>query len=67
MLYCAFSISEKVMIPRDKPYIVLEGHPKYLTAIEFGDAGSVAKSPTFTLLADNFVARNILFKVKESN
>nr|XP_011466348.1 PREDICTED: probable pectinesterase 29 [Fragaria vesca subsp. vesca] len=53
---------EKVVIPQEKPYIILEGHPKFLTAIEFGDFGSVGKSPTFTLLADNFVARNILFK-----
>lgn len=58
-----FPYSEKVVIPQDKPYIILEGHPKFLTAIEFGDFGSVGKSPTFTLLADNFVARNILFKV----
>ncbi|KAL6224987.1 hypothetical protein ACLB2K_003841 [Fragaria x ananassa] len=53
---------EKVVIPQDKPYIILEGHPKFLTAIEFGDFASVGKSPTFTSLADNFVARNILFK-----
>ncbi|KAK9949213.1 hypothetical protein M0R45_004746 [Rubus argutus] len=53
---------EKVTIPQDKPYIILEGDRKHLTVIEFGDAGSVVNSPTFKSLADNFVAKNIVFK-----
>ncbi|KAM1156852.1 hypothetical protein EV1_027279 [Malus domestica] len=53
---------EKVVIPREKPYIILEGNPRHLTTIEFGDAGSSATSSTFELSADNFVARNIVFK-----
>lgn len=56
--------SEKVTIPQDKPYIILEGNPNHLTTIEFGDAGSVVDSPTFKAHADNFVAKNIVFKVK---
>lgn len=52
------------MIPRNKPYIILEGDPRHVTAIEYGDFGSVIDSPTFKLFADNFVARNIIFKVK---
>ncbi|KAM1262334.1 hypothetical protein ACFX2J_027283 [Malus domestica] len=53
---------EKVVIPREKPYIILEGNPRHLTTIEFGDAGSSATSSTFELSADNFVARHIVFK-----
>lgn len=52
------------MIPKEKPYIVLEGDPKFPATIEYGDAGSVIGSPTFKLFADNFVARSIIFKVK---
>lgn len=63
-LIAIFISSEKVTIPQDKPYIILEGDPKHLTVIEFGDAGSVVNSPTFKSLADNFVAKNIVFKVK---
>lgn len=54
--------SEKVEIK--KPYIILEGDLNHPPVIEFGDAGSVVDSPTFKLNADNFVARNIVFKVK---
>ncbi|CAL8164609.1 unnamed protein product [Prunus armeniaca] len=53
---------EKVVIPRNKPHIILEGDPRHDTAIEYGDFGSVIDSPTFKLFADNFVARNIIFK-----
>ncbi|KAK9902540.1 hypothetical protein M0R45_001477 [Rubus argutus] len=54
--------SEKIVIPKDKPYIILEGDSKYLTTIEWGDAGHVRNSSTFTLLASNFVARHVYFK-----
>ncbi|XP_062026566.1 probable pectinesterase 29 [Rosa rugosa] len=54
--------NEKVTIPQDKPYIILEGNPNHLTTIDFGDAGSVVASPTFKAHADNFVAKNIVFK-----
>lgn len=54
---------EEVVIPRDKPYIILEGDPHGLTTIEYGDAGNVVESPTFKLQADNFMARYITFKV----
>ncbi|KAL6133358.1 hypothetical protein ACLB2K_065595 [Fragaria x ananassa] len=54
---------EKVEIPQDKPYIILEGDPNHFPVIEYGsDAGDVVKSPAFKLYADNFVARNIVFK-----
>nr|XP_011466177.1 PREDICTED: probable pectinesterase 29 [Fragaria vesca subsp. vesca] len=53
---------EKVEIPREKPYIILEGNPNGLTTIEYGDAGNVVESPTFKLQADNFIARHVTFK-----
>ncbi|XP_030459728.1 putative pectinesterase 10 [Syzygium oleosum] len=53
---------EKVVVPGDKPCIVLEGNSASDTMIEWGDAGDVNKSATFTLYADNFKARNIGFK-----
>ncbi|KAI6692340.1 hypothetical protein NL676_020050 [Syzygium grande] len=54
--------SEKVVVPGDKPCIVLEGNSASDTMIEWGDGGDVNKSATFTLYADNFKARNIGFK-----
>ncbi|XP_052194104.1 probable pectinesterase 29 [Diospyros lotus] len=54
--------SEKVTIPSEKQFIFLEGESRRRTVIQWGDAGSVAYSSTFTLLADNFVAKNIAFK-----
>ncbi|XP_050384366.1 probable pectinesterase 55 [Argentina anserina] len=55
---------EQIEIPREKPYIILEGDPNdHFTVIESGlYGGDVEKSPTFTLHADNFVAKNIVFK-----
>lgn len=58
-----FICSEKIVIPKDKPYIILQGDPKYPSVVEYGDGGNVVESPTFKLEADNFVARNIVFKV----
>ncbi|KAF8018315.1 hypothetical protein BT93_H3264 [Corymbia citriodora subsp. variegata] len=53
---------EKVMIPGNKPCIVLVGNSASDTVIEWGDGGIVNQSATFTLYAENFKARNILFK-----
>ncbi|PQM33447.1 putative pectinesterase 29 [Prunus yedoensis var. nudiflora] len=58
---------EKVVIPKEKPYIILEGEANQLTSIEFGEGGNVVESPTFKLFADNFVARNIIFKNTYNN
>ncbi|KAL6139141.1 hypothetical protein ACLB2K_064418 [Fragaria x ananassa] len=65
---------EKVEIPQDKPYIIIEGNPNRFAhfpqfpVIEFEtDAGDVVKSPAFKLHADNYVARNIVFKLYASN
>ncbi|KAK1301325.1 putative pectinesterase 29 [Acorus calamus] len=63
---------EKVKIPSTKPFILLEGSGSQWTTIEWSDYASkggrvipnfnTATSATFTLQADNFVAKNITFK-----
>lgn len=55
---------EKVEIPPDKPYIVLQGESSRLTFIQWGEFGDSGTSATFKLYADNFVARDITFEVK---
>ena len=56
--------SEKVEISEDKPYIILQGENRMMTVIQWGDFGRSLESSTFKLLADNFMAREITFKVK---
>ncbi|KAK6911662.1 Pectinesterase, catalytic [Dillenia turbinata] len=53
---------EKVHIPIDKPYILLEGESYTNTIIQYGDYGSCIGSSTFKLYADNFAANQITFK-----
>ncbi|KAF9605480.1 hypothetical protein IFM89_017499 [Coptis chinensis] len=52
---------EKVVIPQDKPYIILEGDESATTTILWNDYDDIEK-PTFAVLADNFVAKSISFK-----
>ncbi|KAH7574595.1 hypothetical protein JRO89_XS03G0318000 [Xanthoceras sorbifolium] len=54
--------SEKVMIPREKPFIMLDGEGQATTLIQFNDFGNSITSSTFQLRAENFVARGITFK-----
>jgi len=57
--------SEKVTIPLSKQYISLVGEDRHRTVIEWwagGGRDTLAYS-TFSVYADNFVARNITFKV----
>ncbi|KAM0836176.1 hypothetical protein ACQ4PT_062479 [Festuca glaucescens] len=74
------SYREKVTIPKEKGFILLEGDGSWNTDINYDDhahgdindlmrngGGSgnwspTAESATFTVLADNFVARNMAFK-----
>ncbi|KAI3956887.1 hypothetical protein MKX01_000921 [Papaver californicum] len=51
---------EKVQIPIEKPFIVLEGESMKSTIIAWGDY-SLHKNATFSVFADNFVARRISF------
>ncbi|KAL4636595.1 hypothetical protein ACB092_03G020100 [Castanea dentata] len=53
---------EKVMIVKEKPYIILKGIGKSSTVIEWGDSGNSMESSTFKLYAPNFMARDITFK-----
>jgi hypothetical protein len=66
---------EKVTIPSQKGFIFLEGDGSWTTDISFNvhaydapnnvtdDYSSTYNSATFTVQADNFIARNIAFKV----
>ncbi|CAO2832527.1 unnamed protein product [Amaranthus hypochondriacus] len=55
---------EKVIIPRNKPYISLVGQNRHNTVIEWWDGGGRAtlEYATFSVLSDNIVVRNITFK-----
>ncbi|XP_042474811.1 probable pectinesterase 55 [Macadamia integrifolia] len=53
---------EKVTIPIDKPCIILQGKSPKSTMISWNAHTITDKSATFTIFADNFVAKNIAFK-----
>ena len=55
---------EKLLIPYDKPYIILKGVAKTKTLVEWGDHDNLAQSPTFTSQADHIVAKSISFRVR---
>ncbi|XP_060668120.1 probable pectinesterase 29 [Ziziphus jujuba] len=57
----AGTYTEKVSVPSDKQFILIEGENRAKTIIESGDAGDVIESTTFTIAADNFAAWNITF------
>ncbi|CAK7340526.1 unnamed protein product [Dovyalis caffra] len=54
--------NEKVKVPRDKPFIVLQGESRWNTVIQWEEAGSSTSSAAFSLEADHFIAAKILFK-----
>jgi hypothetical protein len=60
--------SEKVIVPQNKSFILLEGEGWQQTSIEWADhAGgdsTTAASPTFAAYSDDFMARDITFKVR---
>ncbi|XP_043694406.1 probable pectinesterase 29 [Telopea speciosissima] len=53
---------EKVLIPMDKPFILLQGEGRNNTIIALDDHMTLAESPTFSSFADNFAAKHISFK-----
>ena len=55
---------EKIKIDRDKEYIVLEGRGRSRTTVTFDAHDSTADGSTFAVHADNFVAKDITFKVR---
>ncbi|XP_021283298.1 putative pectinesterase 52 [Herrania umbratica] len=54
--------TEKVVIPRDKPCIVLEGQDRSVTTITFNAHDRTDTSCTFISVADYIVAKGITFK-----
>ncbi|KAF4371027.1 hypothetical protein G4B88_002956 [Cannabis sativa] len=48
---------EKIVVPADKPYITISGTKPSLTIITWNDGGDIFDSPTFSVLASDFVAR----------
>lgn len=62
--------SEKVVIPYNKPYIVLQGAGMTATMLTYSETASMsgtADSATFTVWAPNFIARGIGFQVIKKN
>ncbi|RVW97938.1 putative pectinesterase 55 [Vitis vinifera] len=54
--------SEKVIVPKEKQFIFLEGKSRRTTIIQWRDAGNSKNSSSFILHADNFAASYITFK-----
>ncbi|KAM6565043.1 hypothetical protein CsatB_025041 [Cannabis sativa] len=48
---------EKVVVPADKPYITISGTKASVTIITWNDSGDIFDSPTFSVLASDFVGR----------
>ncbi|KAG4200149.1 hypothetical protein ERO13_A05G192900v2 [Gossypium hirsutum] len=48
---------EKIVVPADKPFITISGLKANGTIITWNDGGEIFESPTFTVLASDFVAR----------
>ncbi|XP_058084041.1 probable pectinesterase 29 [Magnolia sinica] len=53
---------EQVIVPIEKPFIMLEGDGPRSTIISWGDAEDLIASATFSVWAGNFVARRITFE-----
>ncbi|XVF88674.1 hypothetical protein PTKIN_Ptkin19aG0069400 [Pterospermum kingtungense] len=48
---------EKIVVPADKPFITISGSKANGTVITWNDSGNIFESPTFSVLASDFVAR----------
>ncbi|KAF9609603.1 hypothetical protein IFM89_017698 [Coptis chinensis] len=48
---------EKIVVPADKPFITISGSKPGTTIITWSDGGEIYESPTFSVLADDFVGR----------
>ncbi|KAH1064960.1 hypothetical protein J1N35_029947 [Gossypium stocksii] len=51
--------NEKIIVPRDKPFITVSGSKTNSTVIARNDSGNIIESATFTVLASDFVGRYI--------
>ncbi|KAI4976966.1 probable pectinesterase 29 [Hordeum vulgare subsp. vulgare] len=62
----AGTYTEKVVVPFNKSFVLLEGEGRLQTSIEWADhaggSSTTADTPTFASHADDFVARHITFK-----
>lgn len=54
---------EKIIVPADKPFITISGFNPKETVITWDDSGHIFESPTFSVLANDFVARFLTIKV----
>ncbi|KAK9940576.1 hypothetical protein M0R45_017230 [Rubus argutus] len=50
---------EKVTVPADKPFITISGTKAADTVITWNDSGEIFDSPTFSVLASDFIGRYI--------
>ncbi|PON93432.1 Pectinesterase, catalytic [Trema orientale] len=48
---------EKITVPADKPFITISGTKPSVTIITWNDSGEIFDSPTFSVLASDFVGR----------
>ncbi|KEH40669.1 probable pectinesterase 29 [Medicago truncatula] len=58
---------EKLKIPYDKPYIIIQGAGMSKTIVEWNDHATTLQSPTFFTMADNIVVRFISFRNSYNN
>jgi hypothetical protein len=61
---CIIVYREKLTIPHDKPYIIIQGEGMKKTIVEWDDHASTLQSPTFSAGADHIVVKFITFKVR---
>lgn len=54
---------EKIVVPADKPFITVSGSKTSETVISWDDSGEIFESPTFTVLASDFVGRYLTIQV----
>ncbi|MBA0757734.1 hypothetical protein Gotri_020802 [Gossypium trilobum] len=48
---------EKIIVPANKPFITISGSNPNATVITWNDGGNIFESPTFSVLASDFVAQ----------
>ena len=58
---------EKIVVPADKPFITLSGTKATTTIITWNDTGEIFDSPTFSVLATDFVGRFLTIQVMSHN
>lgn len=58
---------EKVTVPADKPFITISGTKAADTVITWNDSGEIFESPTFSVLASDFIGRYLTIQVHNFN